>query len=158
MVKPEFKLRVKKKLLGVSGKPNSKAEAIVQRKNIIQKELQVEEAVNWCNENGKKGHSALKTGMFPLINDRSTIDRRLNGSKVNSKKEHLRVLTPAEERSIVEFVKNKNRCHQGVSRKEVTALIVDVLKIREHCNSKLRGGRKFIKLSSNAKRVIKKQQ
>ena len=51
---------------------------------------------------------------------------------------------------IVEFVKNKNRCHQGVSRKEVTALIVDVLKIREHRNLKVRGGRKFV----NVKRVI----
>ncbi|XP_066924016.1 uncharacterized protein [Clytia hemisphaerica] len=99
MVKPEFKLQVKKRLLGVSGKPNCKAEAIVKRKNINQKELQIEEAVNWCKENRRKGHSALKTGMFPLIKDRSTIDRRLNGNKVNSKKEHLRVLTPAEERS-----------------------------------------------------------
>ena len=63
-------------------------------------------------------------------------------------------MTQDEERSIVDFFKNKNRCHQGVSRKEVTTLIVDVLKIREHCNLKVCGGRKFVKLSTNAKRVI----
>ena len=110
--------------------------------------------MNWCKANGKKAHSALKTGMFPLIKDRGTIDRRLVGKNIKTKKEHLRILTVDEERSIVEYIKNKNRCHQGVSRKEVTALIVDVLQIRQHCNSKIRGGRKFVKLSQNAKRVI----
>ena len=154
MGKPGFKLRVRKQIFPVSGKPNSKAEAIVRRKNINKKETQIEEAVNWCKANGKKAHSALKTGMFPLIKDRGTIDRRLVGKNIKTKKEHLRILTVDEERSIVEYIKNKNRCHQGVSRKEVTALIVDVLQIRQHCNSKIRGGRKFVKLSQNAKRVI----
>ena len=88
--------------------------------------------------------------MFPLIKDRGTIDRRLDGKTVNAKKEHLQILTPDEERSIVEFIKNKNRCHQGVSRKQVGDLIVNVLKIRDYCNSKNRGGRKFVKLSQNA--------
>ena len=53
---------------------------------------------------------------------------------LNSKKEHLRILTLDEEASIVEFIKNKNRLHQGVTRKDFTGLIIDVLKIRDHCN------------------------
>lgn len=155
MVKPKFQLRVRRTLIDVSGKPNSKAEAIVQRKKINQKALQIEQAVAWCKEHNKRGHAALQTGMFSLIKDRGTIDRRLDGKTVNTKKENLQILTPDEERSIVEFIKNKNRCHQGVSRKQVTDLIVDVLKIRDYCNSKNRGGRKFVKLSGNAQHVIK---
>ena len=155
MVKPKFQIRLKESRQCLYGKPNSKAEAIVQRKHINQKASQIEEAVNWCRENNKRGHSALQTGMFPLIKDRGTIDRRLDGKNVSNKKDHLRILTPEEERSIVEFIKNKNRCHQGVSRKHVTDLIVDVLKIRDHCNMKNRGGRKYVKLSANAKHVLK---
>ena len=74
-----------KKILSLNGKPNSKAEAILQRKHINNKEAQIEEAVQWCKTNGKKGYSALKTGMFPLIKDRGTIDRRLKGKKLNCK-------------------------------------------------------------------------
>ena len=154
MVKPKFQLRVRRPLR-VSGKPNSKAEAIVQRKNINEKNLQIQEAVSWCKENNKRGHSALQIGKFPLIKDRGTIDRRLDGEIKNENKEHLQILTPEEERSVVEFIKNKNRCHQGISRKQVRDLIVDVLIIRNYCNSQNRGGRKYIKLSQNAHRVLK---
>ena len=65
MVKPTFELRVKKSF-SVAGKPNSKAEAIIQRKQ-IKKEEQIEDAVQWCKINGKKDYFALKTGLFPLI-------------------------------------------------------------------------------------------
>ena len=55
----------------------------------------------------KKGYAALQTGNYPFIKDRGTIDRTLI-KNVNSKKEHLRILVPEEERSVVEFIKNKN--------------------------------------------------
>ena len=69
--------------------------------------------------NTKRGHAALQTGMFPSIKDqdRGTIDRWLDGKTVYAKKEHLPILTPDEKGSIVSFIKNKNRCHQDVSRK-----------------------------------------
>ena len=153
MVRPTFELKVKNRV-SVSGKPNSKAEAVVKRKEIEQKELQIANAVSWCRANNKRGHAALKTGMFPLIKDRGTIDRWLDGQHQNHKKEHLRILTPEEESSIVEFIKNKNRCHQGITRKHITSLILDVLKIRDHCNTKNKGGRRYVKLSANAKRVL----
>ena len=101
----------------------------------------------------KKGYAALQTGNFPLIKDRGTIDHRLI-KNVNSKKEHLRILAPEEERSIVEFIKNKNRGHQGVLRNHVTKLILHVLRIRNHCNEKVGGGRQYLKLNVNAKRAL----
>ena len=116
MVKPKFSLKVKCVTPYLNTKPNSKAEAIIHRKNINLKENQIEKAVQWCIDNNKKGHAALKTGMFPLIKDRETIDRQLNGTKMNIKKEHLRILTLEEEMSIVQYVKNKNRCRQGVTK------------------------------------------
>ena len=83
--------------------------------------------------------------MFSQIKDVGTADRRLDGKTMNAKKEHLPILTPYEECSIVELIKNKNRCHQSFSRKQVGDLIVNVLKIRDYCNSKYCGGYKFVK-------------
>ena len=152
MVKPKFQMTIQRTSYHIQGKPNSKAEAIMERKNIYEKEKQIQAAVNWCKENGKKGYAALQTGNFPLIKDRGTIDRRLI-KNVNSKKEHLRILAPEEERSVVEFIKNKNRCHKWVSRNQVTKLILGVLQICNHCNKKV-GGRKYLKLNVNAKRAL----
>ena len=59
----------------------------------------------------------------------------LDGKIKDENKEHPEILTPEEEHSIVEFIKNKNRYHQGISRKQVRDLIVDVLAIRNYCNS-----------------------
>ena len=108
----------------------------MKRKNIDEKEKQIQATVNWCKENGKKGYAALQTGNFPLIKDRGTIDRRLI-KNINCKKEHSRILAPEEEQLVVEFIKNKNRCHQGISRNYVTKLILDLLQIHNHCNEKL---------------------
>ena len=93
----------------------------------------MKKAVDWCNENNKRGQAALKTGKFPLIKDRGTIDRRLDGKLKNPKKDHLRIpKSPDEENEIVRYIKNKNRAHQGLSKKDVTALILDVLRIRDN--------------------------
>ena len=125
----------------------------MKRKNIDEKEKQIQAAVNWCKENGKKQYAALQTGNFPPIKDRGTIDCWLI-KNVNRKKEHLRILAPEEEQSVVEFIKNKNRCHQGVSRNHVTKLVLDVLQIRNHYNEKVGGGRPYLKLNVNAKRAL----
>ena len=90
------------------------------------------------NENVKKGGLLLKLACPPLIKDRGTIDRRLDGKVKNAKKEHLRVLLPAEEKEIVQFVKKQEQSllYKGVSKKQVSELIVDVLRIRQHVNMK----------------------
>ena len=63
MVKPKFQLRVRIPL-SVFGKPNSKAEAIVQRKEINQKALQIDEAIAWCKEHKKEGMLLCKQECF----------------------------------------------------------------------------------------------
>ena len=58
------------------------------------------------------------------------------------------MLLPAEEKEIVQFVKNKNKAHQGVSKKQVSELIIDVLSIRQNVSMKAKCGRRYPKLSS----------
>ena len=48
MVKPKFQMKIWGTSYHTQGKPNSKAEAIVKRKNINEKEKQIQVAVNWC--------------------------------------------------------------------------------------------------------------
>lgn len=71
-MKPKFNLKVKK--------PSTRDEANVARKKTNLRNKQIEEAVKFCKENGVKGQAALNTGNFPLIKDRETINRRLDGS------------------------------------------------------------------------------
>ena len=104
----------------------------------------------WCKEHNKRGYAALQVGMLSFVKDRGTIDRRLDGKTGNIKKQHLRILTVEVEHSFVEFIKNTNKCPKGLSRKQATNLIIDVLKIREYCNTKNRGDRKFLILFDNA--------
>ena len=52
------------------------------------------------------GQAALKTGRFPLIKDRETINRRLDGKVKNGEeRSYCSILTNTEERMIVEFAK-----------------------------------------------------
>ena len=85
--------------------------------------------------------------------DRQTINRRLDGKIING-----RVLTENEEQSIVAYVKNKNRALQGVNRSDLTKLIIDVLKIRSYANKGMKGGRKYVALSKNAKEALTKKK
>ena len=56
---------------------------------------------------------------------------------MNAKKEHLQILIPYEEHSIVEFMKNKSRCDHSLSRKQVGDLIVDNLKLKTILTQKI---------------------
>ena len=47
---------------------------------------------------------------------------------------------------------------QGLGKKELEKLILDVLKIRDYTNKKLKGGRKFNKLSRFAKSALAKER
>ena len=160
MGKPQFNFKISagRKRSRTKAKPETRAEATVYRKDIRAKENQISEAVDWCTENKKRGQAALKTGKFPLIKDRGTIDRRLDGKVKNVKKEHLRVLHPDDEKEIVCFIRNKNRAHQGLSKKEVSEIILDVLKIRDHLNKNGKGGRKFLKLSPSGKMALQNRK
>jgi hypothetical protein len=152
----KFSMRIN--LRNASGSnPSSKAEATVARKRTNAKNKQLEEAVAWCLEHGKRGYAALKTGLFPLIKDRETINTRLDGKIITGQeRSYCTILTQEEEHSIVEFVKTKNRCMQALKKSDVEKLILDTLRIRDYTNKKLKGGRKFVKLSKNANAVLEK--
>ena len=109
----KFTLKVRSSKQRLKTKPETKAEAQVYRKDIRAREIQVEKAVDWCKENNKRGQAALKTGKFPLIKDRGTIDRRLDSKLKNLKKDHLRILD--EENEIVRYIKNKNRAQSDTA-------------------------------------------
>ena len=130
-MKPKFNLRV----CGSTSvkNPTTKAEAIVARKSTNEKNKQLAAAVAWCRENNARGQAALKTGLYPLIKDRETINRRLDGKVINSQeRSYCTILTHNEESCIVSYLKNKNRCMQGVNKKDLEMLILDVLRIRKY--------------------------
>ena len=157
-MRPKFNLRVNASHRNIRV-PNNKAEATILRRNTNNKELQLQEAVEWCLQYNARGYKALKTGMFPLIKDRETINRRLDGTIVTGlEKQYCSILTVAEEDSIVSFVKNKNRALQGINKADLTRLILDVLRIRDHWNRTKKGGRAFLKLSENAKECLTKNK
>ena len=85
MGKPEFDLRIKVKPSSrLKRKPETKAVDAVYRKDIKAKKSI--KAVKQYKENNKQGQPALKTGMFPLIKDNGTIDRKLGEKLTNGKK------------------------------------------------------------------------
>lgn len=121
-------------------RPNNKAEAKVAFSNSKRKSLELEAAIEWCNENNSSGYMAIKSGLFPLIKHRRTIDIRLKGSVVQGQeKQYCSILTADEEETLVTYAKNKNRCYQGINKMQLTNLIIDVLRIRDHTNKKLKG-------------------
>ena len=135
-------------------RPNTHAEAIVARSNTKKKEAQLNAAVKWCKENNARGHTALKSGLFNLIKSRSTINNRLDGKIITGcEKQYCSILTD-KEGSVVMFVKNKNRCLQEINKKELTNLILDIVKIRDFANKKFTGGWCYNNLSVNAKRAL----
>ena len=119
--------------------------------------LQIDEAIEWCSLNNKRGHAALSTGRFPLIKDRKTIDRRLDGEVVNgAEREYCRILLGEEEEQLVRHVKNKNRAYQGWTRKDIEKAAIHILKLRKYMARKY-PKRNIKPLSTNAKRALERQ-
>ena len=97
-------------------KPTSRPKATLIKNQAKERENQLKEAVQYCVEKNCRGYSAVKSGLFPLIKDRRTIDKRLDGkSGTGDEKEYCSVVTISEEKA-----KNKNRCLQQINGKEVT--------------------------------------
>ena len=134
--------------------PNNSAEAKVARKRINTKAEQLKDAVEWCKQHNCRGYSAGK--LFPLIKDRRTIDKRLDGKIVTGEeKSYCSVLTLAEEEILVEYIKNKNRAYQGINKATLTEIIIKILKIRDHLNKTMKGGRNYKALSKPAKQATR---
>ena len=131
----------------------------VKERNVREKQLR--EAAEYCIENKVKGYAALSTGLFPLIKDPRTINRRIAdmpGKKkliTGQEKSYCKMLTEQEEKTLVKYLINRNRCRQGVSEKEAEGIVLNILRTREAVNTK--GGRKFIALSGVAKACLQKK-
>ena len=57
---------------------------------------------------------------------------------------YLRILTDDEVAKFVSYLKNKNRCAQGLTQTEANEIVLNILKAKKDLNRE--GGRKFIKL------------
>ncbi|XP_047131042.1 uncharacterized protein LOC124810350 isoform X2 [Hydra vulgaris] len=148
-MKRKFQLR-QEKLQSIRGKP----EASTWRKFKDAKNLQLEKAVQFCIDHSVRGFKALKTGLFPLVKDRETINRRLDRIIKNGKeRRYCSLFTLEEKEAVVKYVKNRNRSLQGINKTELTKLL-DILRIRDYMNKRCKGGRKLIKLSPNAKSAL----
>ena len=127
----------------------------VQTTKLKHKLQELNEAVIWCKDNKLRGYSAIKSGLFPLIKNRRTIDKRLDGKIITGhEKNYCSILLPDEETTLVQYVINRNRCYQGINRAELNEIIIKILTIRDHLNKTKKGGRNYKALSPNAKRAL----
>ena len=125
----------------------------VRRKAADLKNQDIAEAVEWCRENGKRGWAAVHSGLFPLVKHFSTIDNRLDGIiEHGNERSYSSILTSEEERSLIQHLKNKSRCLQGLNQTEVSDLVIKILKTRKVTNRK--SGRRCVALSDNANNAL----
>ena len=54
------------------------------------REKQLLNAVLYCQQNNCRGYTAVKSGLFPLIKDCRTINKRLDGGSIGDEKEYCR--------------------------------------------------------------------
>ena len=71
-------------------KSSSKSNCSILKKQQRTREKQLKDAVKYCIDNGVKGYKAISSGMFPLIKDPRTINKRLDGYNTGSEKEYCR--------------------------------------------------------------------
>ena len=151
MGKP-WTLRVKPVLndRSIINKRKNNAHAKIAREVINEKDSKLEAAVEWCLSNNRRGWAALKTNDFPLLKDARAINRRLDGLVTNKAEYESRsILTNNEEQTLVGYMKNMNRCNQGVSRSDTTVVILKMLEIRKWGFRKY-GARRYNPLSKAA--------
>ena len=94
------------------------------------KYYQVEAALAWMKENGKKDKAAIATGKFTDITARALKDRRLkkvvNGEEYSDRKN----LTILEEIQLAEWIAGENEAERPQARKDIRLKIVEILKFR----------------------------
>jgi len=128
---------------------------------------QLTQAVNWCRLNGKGYKACLshakKEKKWPLVKVDS-LKRRLKGIVKNGRENEARqVLTIDEEEQLITWMVQSNREHNGKTEPDVKAKVIEILMHRRHQLITMRknnkaGGRNYIKLSSVAKNILKKQK
>ena len=85
----------------------------------------------------------MLTNLFPNIEDRGIIDRRLKGKVQHERdQDYCRIIMVDEENTVVEYINYKNRSYQPMNRNDVEKLILNILMIRNYQTSNVitRGG------------------
>ena len=89
-----------------------------------------------------------------MIKHYRTINARLDGEiETGREKEYCSIFTVDEENTIVRFIQNKNRCLQGLNKRDLTEVMLNVLRIRDYAYRKYHG-RRVQKLSAVAKHAL----
>ena len=99
------------------------------RKKVLNRQEELQEAVQWCKDNKCRGQKALnhavdENGMklSTRIKDPRTINKYLdNELKIGAEKQYCRILTVHEEECLVRYIKNKNRSLQSLTENAVSA-------------------------------------
>lgn len=124
---------------------------------INEKKFQLEMTVKWCQSNDKRGWVALKTNNFPLITDARAINRHLDGLITKKAEYESRsMLTNHRQQTLVAYLKNMNRCNQGISRPGTEDVILKLLEIRKWGVQKY-GAKRYKPLIKAAKDALKEK-
>lgn len=140
-------------------KQDTRAQASVRRSQLALRERELTQVVKYCKENNCRGYRAISNGICPSIKDPRTINARLDGKVFTGKeKEYCSILTDSEENMLIKYMINKSRAYQPQNRSKVYEMAVKMLKVREHVNKKLKGGRLYKKLTSPAQLCIQRNR
>ena len=61
-------------------RPTSRKHSSIIQANIRQRNIELQNAVRFCQENNVRGYAAIAAGICPSIKDGRTINNRLDGS------------------------------------------------------------------------------
>ena len=114
---------------------------------------QLTAAVQYCKDNNCKGYKALATKQFPLIKSPLTVNHHLAG-KVSEGRADIATISAAEEKLLADFMINKARAFQPLSRKDANQFIWTMLQVRNTINQKNKGRRRVEPLSRAGYKVM----
>ena len=104
------------------------------QKKVMNKDEELQDAVQWCKDRNCRGHKALNAvnengeKLFTRIKDARTITRYLdNKLKIGAEKQYCRILTVHEEECLVRYIKNKNRSLQSLTESAVSEVVLAIL-------------------------------
>ena len=134
-------------------KKGSKAQLVDHHARKQGQAAQFEQAIAYCRANDCKGKAALNhnKGAWPDIHH-AAINRRLKKTPSdNASHTGNSILTAAERNDLKDAMINAAAAGHGFRPSDRNQAVLDILEWRDQCNRG--GGRKFVKLSSAAKKV-----
>lgn len=106
-------------------KQKNNVHAKIAREIINEHDSHLEKAIKWSQYNVKLGSAALRTNNFPLITNTWTINRCYDGLVTKKGEYESRsIFTNHGEQTLVAYLKDMDRCNQGISRLNTMAVIL----------------------------------